>query len=408
MRLILIDFFIPMTYAMDIVEHDLTGATKGHGQRVAYLSLLMSHSLSYSDPELIDFISCALLHDCGASEYIRKKEEALKSGKIYTEIYNGQKVVGDGLHALLGERSSRNLPFYGNTDGIILMHHEQSNGLGPLHCTEKEIPLKSKIIFLADRMDVWYDLRTITRDGFNQMMKHMRSCEGQEFSKDALDFMEEQIHYQDIQLMQDRGPKDCLLHLLPLHEKEFTDTQVHNMAHFFGYIVDSKSKFTRAHSVGVSTKAERMASYYGWSKEKTLRFYLAGALHDYGKLTIPTSILEKKGKLTPTEFNRMKSHAIYTYITLNDIPGFQDIRDWAALHHEKLDGTGYFFGLTAEELPFESRVMACIDIYQALRETRPYKEGYSHAKAMEIMKSMASEGKIDASIVHDVDEVFSK
>ena len=79
---------------------------------------------------------------------------------------------------------------------------------------------------------------------------------------------------------------------------------------------------------------------------------------------------------------------------------------WASYHHEMLDGTGYPFGLTGDELTKEDRMMAVIDIYQALTEARPYKEGFSHKKAIGILRELADKGQIDGKIVADADRVF--
>ena len=117
--------------------------------------------------------------------------------------------------------------------------------------------------------------------------------------------------------------------------------------------------------------------------------YLAGALHDIGKAAIGNDILEKPGRLTDEEFSKMKNHAGYTYLILSQAEGMEDIRDWAALHHEKLDGTGYPFGKTADELNRQERIMACIDIYQAL------------------MENMVQKGWIDGEITEQIKKCFA-
>lgn len=143
--------------------------------------------------------------------------------------------------------------------------------------------------------------------------------------------------------------------------------------------------FTKDHSAGVAEKAKRMAEHYQWEHEKVMRYYFAGAMHDIGKLIVGNEILEKPDKLTTDEFSQMKDHAAATCRVLHEINGFDDIVEWAANHHEKLDGSGYSRGLDASALSFEDRLMACIDIYQALTEPRPYKDGMDHCKAMKIM-----------------------
>ena len=94
----------------------------------------------------------------------------------------------------------------------------------------------------------------------------------------------------------------------------------------------------------------------------------------------------------------MKNHAGYTYMILSKVDGFEEIRDIAAFHHERLDGSGYPFGKMADELTTLQRIMACADIYQALTEKRPYKDGMNHDKACEILKDMADKNWIDKNI----------
>ena len=102
----------------------------------------------------------------------------------------------------------------------------------------------------------------------------------------------------------------------------------------------------------------------------------------------------------------MKHHAVYTYYILSGIDDFEEIRDWAALQHEKLNGKGYPFGKTADELNEQERIMACIDIYQALTENRPYKKGLSHEKACDILDDMAQKGFVDSDISNKIRECF--
>ena len=112
-------------------------------------------------------------------------------------------------------------------------------------------------------------------------------------------------------------------------------------------------------------------------------------------------------KLTDDEFSKMKNHAGYTYLILSEVNDFEEIRDWAAFHHEKLNGKGYPFGKTAAELNEPERIMACIDIYQALTEDRPYKKGLSHEKTCDILDDMAQKGFIDSTISNKLREFFN-
>ena len=164
--------------------------------------------------------------------------------------------------------------------------------------------------------------------------------------------------------------------------------------------------FTSRHSIGVAEKAAQFAKYIGYDVSDIEKMYLAGALHDIGKMAVGNEILEKPDKLTDEEFDKMKNHAGYTYLMLSQVDGFEDIRDWAALHHEKLNGKGYPFGKTADELNEQERIMACVDIYQALTEERPYKKGMSHEKTCDILDEMAEKGFVDADISRKMRDCF--
>jgi HD-GYP domain-containing protein (c-di-GMP phosphodiesterase class II) len=91
---------------------------------------------------------------------------------------------------------------------------------------------------------------------------------------------------------------------------------------------------------------------------------------------------------------------------LTDLEGLEDVRAWACNHHEKLDGTGYPLGKKAADLDFNSRLMTCLDIYQAVSEPRPYHPLRDHASTMEILNKMAGSGAIDEGIVKDIDKAL--
>jgi len=181
-----------------------------------------------------------------------------------------------------------------------------------------------------------------------------------------------------------------------------------SLAGLISKIIDYKSVFTRKHTVQIANRAWLMGGYYDFDPIKRAKVYLAASLHDIGKLGTPNEILDKPGKLTPEEFDIIKSHIKGTYDILCGITGFEEICRWASSHHEKLDGTGYWFGKGADELDFVDRLLACTDIYQAVCEERPYHAGRSHEETMPILWSMAEKGFIDNEIVKDFDKVMAE
>ena len=101
-------------------------------------------------------------------------------------------------------------------------------------------------------------------------------------------------------------------------------------------------------------------------------------------------------------------HENYTRVSLAPIDGFEFVTDWASNHHAKLDGSGYPYQKRAADLDFNSRLLACFDIYQALTEERPYRRALSHGQTMEILRGMVADGKIEGVIVEDLDKVFAE
>jgi putative two-component system response regulator len=133
-------------------------------------------------------------------------------------------------------------------------------------------------------------------------------------------------------------------------------------------------------------------SLQNFGTESVTQLVSAAPLHDIGKIGIPDAILLKNGKLTNEEFNIMKSHVTIGAHTLrgavNEL-GFESFLDMALqiclTHHEKWDGSGYPSNLKGEAIPLTGRIMAVADVYDALTSARPYKEPFSHEKAMQII-----------------------
>lgn len=411
MKLDLTDMLYALSFALDKVEVELLGIDTGHGKRVAYLALLMGEEAGYQEEELRDFIGCCLLHDNALTEFIHEElSRSQISQSLSVEISNIAKLKGSKLnhdHSVIGEQNIRLMPFRTDVKNIILYHHENADGSGALGMAASETTLKSQILRLADCIDTSRHLTTMTNAEFEELCIWVESLEGVLFSKEAVELFLKVIDYDKIVRLQDN---DLLSYL---HEKlhqeiiDYSDAEIRNIAGLFAKIVDYKSEFTQNHSRGVAEKAEMMARYYGFDDEKAIRFYFAGAMHDIGKLVVVNDILEKPGKLTIDEFAEMKNHASATRYILSQIKEISDIVNWASNHHEKLNGKGYPQGLTADEIGFEDRLMACIDIYQALTEKRPYKDGMSHEKSISIMMDMVHKDELDEKIVQDMANVMS-
>jgi putative nucleotidyltransferase with HDIG domain len=153
----------------------------------------------------------------------------------------------------------------------------------------------------------------------------------------------------------------------------------------FADVVDAKSPFTYRHSLGVMDAAIAIGNVLGLPADRMQLLRRTALLHDVGKLSISNTILDKPTKLTEAEFAIVKGHPGLGAEILGHVGAFREIAIMAAEHHEKLDGSGYPFGLCSKDLSLESRVLAVADIYGALSEKRPYREALGPSQITAIM-----------------------
>jgi HD-GYP domain-containing protein (c-di-GMP phosphodiesterase class II) len=131
------------------------------------------------------------------------------------------------------------------------------------------------------------------------------------------------------------------------------------------------------------------------------RLRLAGILHDIGKITVSDRILNKPGRLTEGEWAEIRRHPETGYRLILSV-GLEDIADWVLVHHERPDGRGYPYGLSAVEIPLEGSILAVADAYHAMVAERPYQGRLSHAEAcwelQECAGSQFDGGVVDAVV----------
>ncbi|MDR2295663.1 MAG: HD domain-containing protein [Clostridiales Family XIII bacterium] len=379
--------------ALDIVEGELLGASTHHGKRIAALSAAMGRYFGMDEAFLTSLATCALFHDSALTEYILSEQRANDPAMK--------------LHCEYGQRNAEAFLLNRDVAGFVLYHHERADGSGPFGKKDGEFPLGAEIIAIADMLDVTHHLQTISPRALADVRKRITEEAGSRYTKRAAEAMLAVLDEDMLALLRDDCIRDTVERIIPPWPVDIEDLSVFRIADLAARIIDYKSVFTRRHSVQVANKAWLMGEYYGYDRLSATRLYLSAALHDLGKLATPSHILEKQGKLTDAEFATIKDHVRLTQEILKDVSGFERVCAIAAGHHEKLDGTGYHAGKTADEISFDERIVACLDIYQAVSEPRPYHDGRSHAETMPILCDMAQKGFIDKRIVEDLDTVMA-
>jgi HD-GYP domain-containing protein (c-di-GMP phosphodiesterase class II) len=149
--------------------------------------------------------------------------------------------------------------------------------------------------------------------------------------------------------------------------------------------LDTKDSYTYGHSERVARIAVELGREMGMSDDELGDIYLAGLLHDVGKIGIRDAVLGKAEPLTPEEFEHIKQHVTMGYAILADLGQIRNLLPGVLYHHERYDGAGYPDGLVGEAIPLLARILAVADAYDAMSTTRPYREALACRKVEEIL-----------------------
>ena len=138
--------------------------------------------------------------------------------------------------------------------------------------------------------------------------------------------------------------------------------------------LDAKDPYTRGHSERVAQLALRLGKALKVSARELEHLEIAGRLHDVGKIGVPEAVLLKPARLTDEEFDEIKRHPSIGYEILKGVPGLEHILPGVLHHHERWDGNGYPAGLHSKEIPFQARILAVADTFDAMSSKRSYRD----------------------------------
>ncbi|WP_027338861.1 HD-GYP domain-containing protein [Halonatronum saccharophilum] len=388
----LYDLIFSISGVVDMVDFKL----KDHHEKVAYISYRLATELEIDTKDKKDLVIAAAIHDIGS--FSRKDNlERLK----FDNYENSN-------HAKRGAYLVNNFSLLAKLAPIISYHHLDWNCGDRQMIGSNRISLLSNILQLADRISLLVDNDNILANR-DKIVSRIKEAIGRKFNPDFVESFLTLSKREEfwLSIINSKLIEKELKHFFVQNDLKVDLAGLEELGQFYSKIIDFRSSFTANHSKGVALTAAHLAKLCGWSDKEVKKMEIAGYLHDLGKLAIPVEILDKPGKLTKEEFSIIKSHTFYTYHTLDSIEALKEIKEWAAFHHERLDGKGYPFRLSEGDLSLGSRIMAVADIFTALTEDRPYRKGMKRKKVLSIMKSMVSNGAIDGSLVEILENNYS-
>ncbi len=171
--------------------------------------------------------------------------------------------------------------------------------------------------------------------------------------------------------------------------------------------IEKRDPYTAGHTRRVTDYALMIADDMGMPASERKWLALSGILHDIGKIGVRDKILNKEGPLEKDEFERMKKHTIFGAEIVEKIRSLEKVIDGILYHHEKLDGTGYPYGLKGDEIPLFARIIAVADTYDAITTDRPYRKGMDRDTALAELEANSGT-QFDPDIVQSFVRVMSE
>jgi HD-GYP domain-containing protein (c-di-GMP phosphodiesterase class II) len=407
-----------LSFALDLTE----GQPSGHAVRCCVFAMRIAEELGLAHDTRADLYYASLMKDAGCStnaskmfrmlgmDEIKAKRDVkttdwtktgfeslqyalshVKPGAPFLErmraLVDMAKNQKENAHALVSVRCERGAAIArriglreGSAEAIFSLD-ELWSGIGqPEGRRGEEIPVLSRILNLAQNVDVFF-----MTFGPERALDMARKRSGRWFDPDVVRAFESVAARNELWAELSRAD-ELVVGLEPRQDWLVADEKtIDNICLAFADVIDAKSPFTYRHSTGVTGAAVAMAQTFSLPTSEIATIRRAALLHDVGKLSVSNAILDKPGKLTDDEWGVVKQHPYYTYEVLHRIPGFGELSEIAASHHEKLDGSGYFRGLPPERLSLPARILVVADIYDALAAKRPYRDALPLETVLGIM-----------------------
>ncbi len=391
------DMIIAISKAMDLLE----GKPLRSAMKVAVIAGSIAKIMALPEREVGSIVYAALLHDIGlvklvadiypqlppgTSEKPLFHDHALLNARIIALPYDGP--LSDDLfqlfhqHPLAASSFIRKVCLPQEVADLVGLHHELCDGTGyPLGLVGAQLPLGAKILAFADVVEGVVENSAREMSG---LTSRKQALEGFLEAKTAGKFDAEVVavfknliesHDDFLKQITSLEIEKIVRHLLPQRMLPMSGAELYNVAEAMGSLSDSMMPmYKKDRGRQLADLAYRLASTLGIQKEQCGELVIAALVMDIGHLATPAYILYKPGSLAVDERNIMQDHPHLTEEILKHIPGFENITLWASEHHERMNGKGYPSHRKGYEISVGGRILALVDVFNALISPRPYRE----------------------------------
>ncbi len=362
-----------------------------HGERVAYLIWrMMEFKGGYEEYELAEYAFIAALHDIGAFKVERGKDV------LDFDVAHPMK------HSIYGYLFMKYTSPIEERSKILMYSHIDFGQLKDVNFEGKEI---SEFVHLAGRYDLFHNS---LGDRFG--IQNLRAYEGKKFSARNIELLESALKKNDIEdKFRDSSYKKELNELwkgLLFSEKE-KQIYIRMLIYISGFN-DEYNVINTMTSTMVATEIASRIESFGEDEMKEL--FIGSALHDIGMLTVPEEIINAPRKLTDEEMNKVRSHVITVENVLKDRVN-ENILKIALGHHERLDGSGYPYGWTVDQMSKGQKILQVADTVTALTCERAYHPAKNKEAVIRILQDEMNRNKYDREVVvtfiNDYDNIMT-
>lgn len=384
-----VDLMMATSKAIDLLE----GRPIRHGLKIAAIAGTIAQTMGLSQRETTALLYASLLHDVGLVKITADLSTHLPTGMTEKELFYSHAMlnarivsmtqdrrISDTAQTLLAAHPMASADFIdaahlsADIKEIIATHHELADGSGyPIGLSGDQIPLGGRILAFADTLEaVMQEVSGLTtRKSAIESFLDIKAIN--KFDPDVVKAFRAIASKEDmLRQLFSLEVEDAVRAMFPQSASPLSGTVFLDTVRAMSQLADRLlPKYTRNHSEKVAFYAHKIANHLGVNRTQVGELMVASLLHDIGKLGVPLSILTKACGLSDEENALLEQHPHFTEEILKGIPGFDNVIEWAAEHHEWMNGRGFPARKKGFEISLGARIIAVADAFDVLTSPRP-------------------------------------